>query len=54
MQVEEVVVNNPCAPQLELRRTWKVSGRLCAVLVLKENTEEMKHLLQTGTWRFEN
>lgn len=42
MQMEEVVVNNLCVPQLKLCRGWEVSGRLCAVLVPKEDVEEME------------
>lgn len=40
MQMEEMAVNNPYVPQLKLCRTWEVSGRLCAVLVPKEDMEE--------------
>lgn len=42
MRMEEVVVNNPCVPQLKKCRRWEVSGRVCAVLVPKENMEEME------------
>lgn len=37
MQMEEMVVNKPCVPQLKLCRRW---DRLCAVLVPKEEMEE--------------
>lgn len=40
--MEEVGANSPCAPQLELCMTWKASGRLCAVLVPRENVEEVE------------